>query len=384
MRRVEGVPEARGGRQAGEEQACSVPACYPMSPNPLTSSRSASSSSVVTLMRSVGEVVAREPLDHRPSALAVGGHREPELEPLGRPVLALAGDRDREAVPPGGLGAQAHHGVDRRCGRRGGGGRAPGVDDGRTPLLHGGDEVAPQPVAVGDHLGGRPAADTGIGEVGELRRGVVAPDGHVGDVAHRSPRLGGELGLGPVLVEARHGEPAVGRHLGRVGARDEAVRVARVADDEDAHIGGRVLGDGPALRLEDPAVHTQEITALHAGLARDGADEESPRGAVEGRLEVGGGDDVVHQREGAVVDLHDDALEHAHGGLDLEEPQHDRLILAEELAGRDAEEDGVADLAAGAGDGHVDGWFGHGVGGPFRQGCRSDRVAGSTVVCWFC
>ena len=70
--------------------------------------------------------------------------------------------------------------------------------------------------------------------------------------------------------------------------------------------------------------------------------------------------DVVHEGEGAVVDLHDDALEHAHGGLDLEQAQHDRLVLTEELARRDAEQDGVADLAAGAGDGDVDGGLGHG------------------------
>ena len=33
-----------------------------------------------------------------------------------------------------------------------------------------------------------------------------------------TPALRGQLRLGPVLVEAGHGEPAVGRHLGRVGA----------------------------------------------------------------------------------------------------------------------------------------------------------------------
>ena len=61
------------------------------------------------------------------------------------------------------------------------------------------------------------------------------------------------------------------------------------------------------------------------------------------------------QREGAVVELHDHALEHLHGRLDLEQAQHDRLVLAEQLARGDAEEEGVADLAAGAGDGDVDG-----------------------------
>ena len=49
------------------------------------------------------------------------------------------------------------------------------------------------------------------------------------------------------------------------------------------------------------------------------------------------------------------ALEHLHGRLDLEEAQHDGLVLAEELSRGDAKEEGVADLAGGAGDGDVDG-----------------------------
>ena len=57
-----------------------------------------------------------------------------------------------------------------------------------------------------------------------------------------------ELRLRTVLVEPGHREPAVGRHLGGVRARDEAVRVARVADDEDADV-----LDAAARRWPDPA-----------------------------------------------------------------------------------------------------------------------------------
>ena len=48
-----------------------------------------------------------------------------------------------------------------------------------------------------------------------------------------------ELGLGPVLVEPGHREPAVGGDVGRVAAGDQAVGVARVADDEHAHVARR-------------------------------------------------------------------------------------------------------------------------------------------------
>ena len=47
--------------------------------------------------------------------------------------------------------------------------------------------------------------------------------------ADRDAGLAGQLGLGPVLVEPGHGEPAVGGHLGGVGAGDQAVGVAGVA-----------------------------------------------------------------------------------------------------------------------------------------------------------
>ena len=63
----------------------------------------------------------------------------------------------------------------------------------------------------------------------------------------------------------------------------------------------------------------------------------------------------AQQREGAVVELHRGAL----GGLDrvgdLEQAQLDRGVGAEHLAAGDAEQQRVADLAGGAGDGDLDG-----------------------------
>ena len=94
-----------GQRRRG--QPASYRGCYPRRPSSWTSSRSARSSSVVTLMRSRGELVAGEALDHGPAALAVGGHGEAELEALGGAVLARAGHRDREAVARRRLRAQA-------------------------------------------------------------------------------------------------------------------------------------------------------------------------------------------------------------------------------------------------------------------------------------
>src|SRR5664280_2708097 len=124
------------------------------------------------------------------------------------------------------------------------------------------------------------------------------------------------------------------------------------------------------LVTEDPPVDGEQVPALHPGLAGDGADQQRPRGPVEGDVEVGGGDDVADQGERAVVDLHDHAFEGLHTGLDLEEAQHDRLVRTEQLTGRDAEEEGVADLAGGAGDGDVDWWF----------GCHGPRLTRSVAI----
>ena len=57
------------------------------------------------------------------------------------------------------------------------------------------------------------------------------------------------------------------------------------------------------------------------------------------------------QREGAVDELHRHALKRAHRLGDLQQPQIDRLVGAEQLPGGDAKDEAVADLPGGAGDG---------------------------------
>jgi hypothetical protein len=82
--------------------------------------------------------------------------------------------------------------------------------------------------------------------------------------------------------------------------------------------------------------------------------------APEKAARVVGDVDAGQHRERAVVELHGGAL----GGLerrgDLEQAQAHRAVRAEQVAGRDAEEQRVADLAGGAGDGDGDGGRGHG------------------------
>ena len=56
-----------------------------------------------------------------------------------------------------------------------------------------------------------------------------------------------------------------------------------------------------------------------------------------------------------------DAAEGGHGFFigDFDEVQDDGLVRPEHRAGGDAEEEGITDLAGGAGDGHANGCFAH-------------------------
>ena len=87
------------------------------------------------------------------------------------------------------------------------------------------------------------------------------------------------------------------------------------------------------------------------------ADQDRPVGVGEGLAGVAREHQAAQQREGAVVELHGDALQRLLDlvNRDLEQLEDDRLVLAERLAGGDARQDRVADLAGGAGDGDAQG-----------------------------
>ena len=215
------------------------------------------------------------------------------------------------------------------------------LDDGRAALLHGGDEVFFQPFAVADDFRHEAAVDLGVVKIRIHRGAVVAPDGEVGDSGHVHAGLLRELRLGTVFVERGHGEETVLRHAGRVVRGDERIRVARIADHEHAHIARGVLGDGVALAGENFAVDAEQVFALHARLARHGADEQRPVHTFETFVEVRSGHEAFQQRECAVVKFHADALQRGHGLFigDFDEVENDRLVWPERRAGSDAEQE---------------------------------------------
>ena len=110
---------------------------------------------------------------------------------------------------------------------------------------------------------------------------------------------------------------------------DQAVRVARVADDQDAHVAGGVARQRRALADEDLAVDAEQVLRFMPCLARAGSRRGSrSRRPSKARSASSVTHDVVQEREGAIVQLHRDAFERGQGGRDLEQLQDHRLIRA--------------------------------------------------------
>jgi hypothetical protein len=86
---------------------------------------------------------------------------------------------------------------------------------------------------------------------------------------------------------------------------------------------------------------------------RGRADQQRHVGPVERLAGVVGDVDAGQQRERAVDQLHRGALRGLDGLRDLEEAQLHLGVGAQHLAGRDPEQDGVADLPGRAGDGYL-------------------------------
>jgi len=210
-------------------------------------------------------------------------------------------------------------------GRRGSRARAAGLNDGRATLGHLRNEGGLHPSLV-DHRGRVLPADLGVEDIGVLGGRVVAPDRHLGDLADAHAELLGQHGLGAVVVEPGEGVEAFAGDIWRVAHRDQGIGVGRVAGDQDAHIVGGRLVEGPALCGEDGAVCAEQIAALHARLARHGADEHGEVRAVEDLLGIIADHHIGQVGERAVLQFHDHTFQRLQRGGDLEQAQLDRTV----------------------------------------------------------
>ena len=183
---------------------------------------------------------------------------------------------------------------------------------------------------------------------------MVPPDRELADLGYTGAGLLREERARPVVVEPRHRAPAVVGDRVRVRARDEAVRVGGIADDDDANARRRVPLDGLALLDEDRPVLPDEVAPLHPRPARDRSDEQHPVRALMRLGAVGARGQPGQQGIGAVLELHEHALGSLDHLRDVREPQVDLDVGTEHLAGGDAREERVGDLADGAGDDDLD------------------------------
>ncbi len=140
--------------------------------------------------------------------------------------------------------------------------------------------------------------------------------------------LARQLGDRTVVIEPGHRREARRVEVLGVALGDESVGVRRVPHDEDLDVAAGATGEGLALGLEDATVGAEQIGALHALLARHGADEQGDVGIAEGGVGIVGLDHAGKEGEGAVLQLHADAIEGAKCGRDLEHLQDDGLVRA--------------------------------------------------------
>jgi hypothetical protein len=113
---------------------------------------------------------------------------------------------------------------------------------------------------------------------------------------------------------------------------DQSVGVSRVADNDGLDIASAVVIDGLADIDEDLAVVLEQIGTLHAWAAGLGTNQEVVVDILESSFKVAGADDFVQQREGAVVELSLDTLEHLLLEGQVEQVEDDSLVLSEELS----------------------------------------------------
>jgi hypothetical protein len=169
------------------------------------------------------------------------------------------------------------------------------------------------------------------------------------------------LRQGAIVVKAQHRGEVVARQIRRALHGDVRVGICGVAHDQHLDVALGDLVQRLALHGEDGAVGLEQVLALHTLAARARADQHGDIDILERNFRIGSRNHAGEQRECAVFEFHDDALERSLGFFvgDFEQLQNDRLVLAEHFAGGDTEQQAISDLSGSAGDCDTNGWLGH-------------------------
>jgi len=173
---------------------------------------------------------------------------------------------------------------------------------------------------------------------------VVTPDGHVLNLGDLGTSLESELGEGSVVVESGHGSEVLSWDIGSVVLADHSVSVGRVTDNDGLGISSAVVVNGLTNIDEDGTVILEEVSSLHTGSTGLGTNEEVVVNILEGNVEVASADDIVKERESAIVELSLNTLEDLLLERKIQKVEDNSLVLAEEFTTGNSEEDRVSDL----------------------------------------
>lgn len=207
------------------------------------------------------------------------------------------------------------------------------LDDSSASLLHGGDEFTLEPLFISfEDISNRLVVDVSVSNIRELGGGVVAPDDDVLDGLNCDLGSASDLEHGSVMVETSKSAEILLRDLRGELRKSETVGVCGVGYNETA--AGR-LGDvveSGTLFFEDFGVDLEEFFSLHAFLAREASHKNTNVNVLKDLLGIRAHYDSFQQGIRAVVELHLDAFESLLGWCDLEQVQHDGLVISKDLA----------------------------------------------------
>lgn len=145
-------------------------------------------------------------------------------------------------------------------------------------------------------------------------------------------------------------------NLGSIRRRDESVGVGRVTNNDNAcFFALRGLVESLTLHGEDVSVLRQKITTFHSFGSGHRANKKSVVNTLKSLLGIVSDHDSLQGRVGTVIELHDDSFERIHGARKLEEVENDGHVGAEDLATRNAEKHGVADVTSSTSDSDTNG-----------------------------
>ena len=258
-----------------------------------------------------------------------GGAREREHNAL-RDVVKLAVSLEGNGLPFGRAEDPVAHVVDGGVTGGSSGRHLSKLDDLGTTLLDAGSELISGPAGVNESRS-ISTGDLGVSDIGVHGGRVVSPDGHLLDVGDLGVGLKSKLSEGSVVIKTGHGGEAGRGHVRSVVLADERVGVSGVADNDGLAIAGGVVVDGTANIDEDLAVVLEEISTLHAWATGLGTDKEVVVNILEGGGKIAGDDNLVEEREGAVMELSLDTLEDLLLEGEIEKVKDNTLVLSEEF-----------------------------------------------------